>query len=308
MSKLKKALERAKKVRSEDVHESETGSKLRRAVKKAQKKAGPEQPMAKRSMPERTMAQRSMPEPTMPEQTKSDEVRITYTRTKILDIDPKNLKKNKIFSHIKEDRMIDQINILRTQLLHKLEEINGSTLMVTSANPGEGKTFTSINLGISIAQELNRTVLLVDCDLRQPEGTHFDFASDFFGVEIHQGLSDYLLGQANLDEILFNPGIERLTILPGGKPMLNSAELLSSPKMEMLVQEMKTRYGKDRVVIFDSPSILTISDPLAFARFVDGILLVVESNKSTKEDIKTTMELLKDRVILGTVLNKFKPI
>jgi len=303
MSKLKRALERAKQARSEDIHDLDTGSNLRRAVKKAQKKAGSEL-----TMPEQTIPERMIPERTIPEQTKSEEVRIAYTRTKILDIDPKNLKKNKIFSHIKEDRMINQINILRTQLLHKLEEINGNTLMITSANPGEGKTFTCINLGISIAQELNRTVLLVDCDLRQPEGNHFDFASDFFGVEINKGLSDYLLGQVNLEDILFNPGIEKLTILPGGKPLLNSAEQLSSPKMEMLVKEMKVRYGKDRVVIFDSPSILTISDPLAFARFVDGILLVVETNKSTKEDIKTTMELLKDRVILGTVLNKFKPI
>ena len=76
----------------------------------------------------------------------------------------------------------------------------------------------------------------------------------------------------------------------------------------MLVKEMKERYGKDRIIIFDSPSILTISDPLAFARFVDGILLVVETKKSTREDIKKVMNLLKDRVILGTVLNKFKPI
>ena len=293
MSKLKKALERAKQARTGEVREKQIGSKLRPAIKKAQVKEESEQIVLER---------------TMPEQMKSEEVHISYTRTKVLDIDTRNLKKNKIFSHIKENRMNDQINILRTQLLHKLAEINGNTMMVTSANPGEGKTFTSINLGISIAQELNRTVLLVDCDLRQPEGNHFDFASDFFGVQINKGLSDYLLGQANLEDILLNPGIERLTILPGGKPLLNSAELLASPKMEMLVKEMKTRYGKDRVVIFDSPSILAISDPLAFARFVDGILLVVETNRSTKEDIKTTMELLKDRVILGTVLNKFKPI
>jgi non-specific protein-tyrosine kinase len=201
--------------------------------------------------------------------------------------------------------MTDQINILRTQLLYKLGEINGNTLMVTSANPGEGKTFTSINLGISIAQELSRSVLLVDCDLRQPEANHFDFASDFFGVKIKQGLSDYLLGEVDLEDILLNPGIDKLTILPGGKPILNSAELLVSPRMEMLVKETKERYGKDRIIIFDSPSILTISDPLAFARFVDGILLVVETKKSTREDVKKVMNLLKDRVILGTVLNKF---
>jgi len=297
MSKLKKALERAKEARSIESHSGENGNRLGRALKKAKRKAEPEQKGPGQTRSEQTQSEKTRPE----------EIRISYSRTKVLDIDPQNLKKNKIFSHIKEDRMTDQINILRTQLLHKLAEIEGSTLMVTSANPGEGKTFTSINLGISIAQELNRTVLLVDCDLRQPEEHHFDFASDFFGVEIHKGLSDYLLGQADFEDILYNPGIERLTILPGGKPILNSAELLSSPKMEMMVNEMKLRYGKERVIIFDSPSILTISDPLAFARFVDGILLVVETNRSTKSDIKTTMELLKDRVILGTVLNKFKP-
>ena len=282
MSKLKKALERAKQARAEEGYEKDSEDKLSQAVKKTQVKPAPEH-------------------------SKSEEVHIAYTRTKVLDIDTRKLKKNKIFSHIKEDRMTDQINILRTQLLHKLEEINGNTLMVTSAHPGEGKTFTSINLGISIAQELSRSVLLVDCDLRQPEVNHFDFASDFFGVEIKQGLSDYLLGQVDLEDILLNPGIDKLTILPGGKSILNSAELLVSPRMKMLVKEVKARYGKDRIVIFDSPSILTISDPLAFARFVDGILLVVETKKSTREDIKKVMNLLKDRVILGTVLNKFKP-
>jgi protein-tyrosine kinase len=287
MSKLKKALERAKSIRSEGTIEIEKDNKLRRAVKKAQEKEKPQK--------------------TVSEEPRSEEVRVSYTHTKVLDINKQNLRENKIFSHIKVDRMTDQINILRTQVLNKLQDIEGNTLMVTSANPGEGKTFTSINLGISIAQQLDRTVLLVDCDLRQPEKNHFDFTTDFFGVEIHQGLSDYLLGQADLEDVLFNPGIERLTVLPGGKPIKNSAELLSSPRMELMVREMKDRYGKDRVIIFDSPSILAISDPLALARFVDGVLLVVETNRSTKEDIKKTMELLKDQVILGAILNKYKP-
>lgn len=282
MSKLKKALERAKQTREEGILEPDTGSRLKGAVEKAQTTREPQ-----------------------PE--KSEEVNIAYTQTKVLDIDAQSLKKNKIISHIKEEWMAEQISILRTQLLHKLEEIDGNTLMVTSANPGEGKTFTSINLGVSIAQDLNRTVLLVDCDLRRPDDSHFDFSSDFFGVEINKGLADYLLGQAELKDILLNPGIERLTILPGGKPLLNSSELLASRKMEMLVKEMKERYGKDRIIIFDCPSILAISDPLSIARFVDGILLVVETNRSTKDDIKKVMNLLKDRVILGTVLNKFKP-
>lgn len=280
MSKLKKALERAKRSRENAGHiisQTETRHK----------------PAEHNSAPQKAQKER-------------DEIDFTYSVTKILDIDPVQLKKNKIFSHLKEDRISDQVNILRTQVLNKLNEIDGNTVMVTSTNPGEGKTFTSINLGISIAQELDKTVLIVDCDLRRPDPHHFDFARDFFGVDIEQGLSDYLLGQVGLADVLLNPGIPRLTILPGGRHLLNSAELLGSPKMEKLVHEMKTRYGKNRIVIFDSPSILTISDPLSFSRFVDGILLVIEAEKTSSEDLKAVMELLKGRTILGTILNKIK--
>ena len=277
MSKLKKALERAKKARGDIAANSGLEGQ------------------------NRTSLLRTSPgEPDRP----SQEIKVSYSRTKVMDIDPRKLKKNKIFSHIKEDGMAEQISILKTQLINKLEEIDGNTLMVTSAHPGEGKTFMSINLAFSIAQELHRTVLLVDCDLRQPDAGHVDFTSDYFGFDVDKGLSDYLLGQVELENILLNPGIDRLTILPGGRPILNSLELLSSARMEMLVKEMKQRYGKNRIVIFDSPSILKISDPLAFSRFVDGILLVVENKRSSATDVKKVMNLLKDRVILGTILNK----
>jgi len=310
MSKLKKALEQAKKARNNvDEQSIEPGSKIQRAMNRARTES-------ERSQPRKIAEQKAEPKPRMSadvlnhervqDSTDSQEVNIDYTRTKILDLDPRKLKKNKIFSHIKEDRMTDQISILRTQLLYKLEEIGGNSLMVTSAHPGEGKTFTSINLGISIAQELNRTVLLVDCDMRIPEKGHYDFASDFFGVKVRHGLSDYLLDRVGLEDILLNPGIDRLTLLPGGNPLVNSAELLASVKMQMLVREMKIRYGKERIVIFDSPSILRISDPLVFSQFVDGILLVVEAKKSTKEDVEKVMELLKNRLILGTILNKLR--
>lgn len=231
---------------------------------------------------------------------------VVYTRTKVLDIDVDKLKENKIFSHIKNYEVTDQINILRTQVLNKLNEIDGNTLMVTSVHPGEGKTFTSINLGISIAQELDRTVLLVDCDLRDPAIGHFDFASDFFGVKIAHGLSDYLLGQAELTDILLNPGIPRLTILPGGKSLPNSAELLGSARMKKLVEDMKHRYGRKRVIIFDSPSLLKFSDPLSFSRFVDGVLLVVQADRTNTDDLKKVVNLLGKEKIIGTILNQVK--
>lgn len=275
MSKLKKALERAKEKRNDSS-----------VVFREKSDVLPDAQPAKDTHPQ--------------------EIQVNYSKTRVIKIDPAKLKRNRIFSHMKEDGMAEQISILRTQLLNKLEQIGGNTLMVTSAHPGEGKTFMSINLGISIAQELSRTVLLVDCDLRKPDTGHFDFASDFFGVSIEKGLADYLLGQVELEDILLNPGIDRLTILPGGKSLLNSAELLSSVRMKTLVDDMKHRYGRNRIVIFDSPSILKISDPLAFSKFVDGILLVVAMKKTSSAEVKKVMALLKDRVILGTVFNKVK--
>ncbi|MCD6185114.1 MAG: polysaccharide biosynthesis tyrosine autokinase [Deltaproteobacteria bacterium] len=199
--------------------------------------------------------------------------------------------------------MMDYSNLLRTQILNKLEEIGGNSLLITSANPGEGKTFTSINLSISIAQELNRTVLLVDADLRRPANTHFDFARDHFGLNTKQGLADYLLGQVELQDLLINPGIDKLTILPSGRALPNSAELLGSARMEQLIIEMKNRY-QDRIVIIDGPSIFMCPDPVILSRLVDGVLLVVETERTSPKDIKRLLELIGNRPIIGTVLNK----
>jgi len=91
---------------------------------------------------------------------------VCYTQTKIKKIDDRLLKKGKIFSLFHEYQITDQIKTIRTQIINKLKEVNGNTLMVTSSNPGEGKTFTAINLGVSIAHELNKTVLLIDGDLQ----------------------------------------------------------------------------------------------------------------------------------------------
>ena len=234
------------------------------------------------------------------------EVHVTYSNTKSVDIDHSIFKKNKLFSLFQGYEVTDQINVLRTQVLNKMKEIGGNSLLVTSANPGEGKTFTSINLGISIAKELDRTVLLVDTDLRNPGLHHYDFANDFFGIDINKGLSNYLLGQVEISDLLLNPGIQKLTILPAGKPISNSAELLSSPRMEELVIEMKNRYRGDRIIIFDSSALLTCPDPLVFSHLVDGVLVVVEMERTSPRELERVMELLKDKPVVGTVLNKAK--
>ena len=228
---------------------------------------------------------------------------VTYTNTQVQEIDLETLRKNKIYSLFKDNDTNDQIEILRTQIINRLKQINGNTILVTSANPGEGKTFVSINLGVSIAQQFEKTALIVDADLRHPWKDHKSFSDDFWGIKAEKGLSDYFLDQAEIDEIMINPGIDKLTIIPGGRTVTNSADFLGSSKMEKLVKELKRRYS-ERIIIFDCPAMLRYSDPLVFSHLIDGVLLVIESERTTPEEIKKVASLLKERNILGCVYNK----
>jgi non-specific protein-tyrosine kinase len=119
-------------------------------------------------------------------------------------------------------------------------------------------------------------------------------------------LADYLLGNAAIEDVFVNPGIEKLTILPGGKPLSNSSELLGSKRMEELVIDLKNRYRNDRIVIFDSPAMLACTDPLVFSHLIDGVIIVVQAERTSPDDIRRVVDLLQDRPILGTVLNKSK--
>ncbi len=225
------------------------------------------------------------------------EVNPSYDRTRSFKVDPKVMERNKVFSFFPGRAMADNLKILQTQVLNRLEERGGNTIMVTSANRLEGKTTTAVNMAISMSRELHRTVLLVDTDLRRPA------VHRFLGMEALSGLSSYLLKEAEIPDLLLHPGIEKLVILPAGRPLPQSAELLGSPRMKALVQEMRERYP-DRVVLFDAPPILESADALAFSKLVDGVLFVVEAERTKRDEVKRAFELLQGRPVLGTVLNK----
>jgi exopolysaccharide/PEP-CTERM locus tyrosine autokinase len=220
-----------------------------------------------------------------------------YQRTRVMPVDENVLLENRILNQSNNSVVTDRYNLLRTKIFERTRDSGMNSILVTSVTKGEGKTLTSINLAISIARELNQTVLLVDADLRSPT------VHKILGLQKDKGLSDYLLHDIPISDLLINPGIEKLVILPGGKSIPNSAEILGSPKMETLVQEMKQRY-KDRYVIFDSPPLLNSPDPIVFSSYVDGIVLVVEAGKTTTQQITEAMNLLKGKNIIGTVLNK----
>ena len=223
---------------------------------------------------------------------------LVYTQTKVVKVPDETLRKNRVLAGSPEEPWVNAYKLLRTRVLHRLREMdNANTLAITSPAPGAGKSLTSINLALSIALEVNKTVLLVDADLRRPS------LHTYLGLKPKYGLSDYLTRGIPLEKMLINPGIGRFVVLPAGRQRSDSAELLTSPRMEKLVKELKQRYHS-RYIIYDLPPMLAVADVLAFAPYVDATMLVVEEGKSREEDIAHSCELLQKMNFIGAVLNK----
>ena len=222
---------------------------------------------------------------------------IAYTETCTIRLSPDSLRENRVILSEQNDIVAGAYKMLRTQVLQRMRENDWKALGITSCRPGEGKSLTAINLAISLAKVVNYTVLLVDGDLRRPR------IHEYLDYEPKYGLDDYLIDDVPLKDILVNPQIERLVILPGRKPVANSSELLSSPKMGRLVDDLKSRYPS-RLVVFDLPPVLATDDALAFSSYIDAILLVLERGKTDREEIKRAGKLLRDTNLIGTVLNK----
>jgi protein-tyrosine kinase len=228
----------------------------------------------------------------------ADSEKITYTQTRVLPIDKKHLRENRIVTGFKPGKWVESFKMLRTRCLQSMDAMNWKTIAVTSPNNHAGNSLTAANLAISIAMELNRSVLLVDANFQNPS------ICKLFGIKQNAGLSDYLLNDTPLNEILVNPSIERLVVLPAGtQTILNSTEILRSPKMIRLVNEMKNRFAS-RIVIFDLPPLLSQADTLGFSPYVDCVLLVVDEGNTKTDELKHAATLLKEVNVLGTVLNK----
>jgi len=227
----------------------------------------------------------------------NDLSQIVYSQTRVIAIPRNVLLKRHIITPDSADEQVRPYKILRTRVLQKMRENGWNTLAVTSANPGEGKTLTAVNLAISIAMEVACTVVLVDLDLMRP-GVHRTM-----GFKTEHGIVDYLRDDVPLENVLVNPGIARFVVLPGSKPLRDSSEMLSSPKMAELVQELKNRYPS-RFVIFDMPPLRGSDDMLAFAPCVDAVLLVVEEGKTQIDDLQRASSVLANMNLVGTVLNK----
>jgi exopolysaccharide/PEP-CTERM locus tyrosine autokinase len=173
-----------------------------------------------------------------------------------------------------------------------------SLVMVTSALPGEGKTFCAINLALSIALEKDYSVLLVDADVAKPS------IPQLLGLDAGKGLMDLLVDRRiELEEVLCKIDIGKLTLLPAGTVHQHATELLASGAMRELLREMAERY-QDRIIIFDSPPLLAASEAGVLANQMGQIVLVVETGKTSEAALKNALSRIETSNITGLVLNK----
>jgi protein-tyrosine kinase len=227
----------------------------------------------------------------------NDFTEIEYQNTQVVKLDSSHLEKNRILSHLKKDIHSGVFDSLRTQVLQKMEDNNWRTIAVVSPTPESGKTLVSINLSISISNQPNRTAILVDFDLRRPK------VATYLGIHTEKSVTDYLAGEAQLQEVMFNPGIPGLVVMPTMRAISKSAEMLASRKVKGLVEDLRTKY-ESRIVIFDLPPVLNTDDALVILPHIDCILLVVANGMSTQAEIEETLHHLPREKLLGVVLNK----
>lgn len=196
------------------------------------------------------------------------------------------------FRHIKRKLLNNAFGPTSKTLRHS------NLIMISSSTPNEGKTFISINLALSIALEQDKTVLLVDADVLRPS-LHRELE-----FESKQGLLEYLLDEVpSLSNIIYNTNIPNLKLIPAGKPHHLTNELLASTKMAALAEELAQRYP-DRIVIFDCPPILGVTETPVLSSLVGQAIVVVEESKTKLENVKKAVAQLNDDIAIGFVMNK----
>lgn len=220
-----------------------------------------------------------------------------YALSEKRPVDPDLIRKNRGVCINPDTPEMEYYKILRARIRHLAKERDIRTIMVTSPGRNEGKTVTTINLGLVFARAYHQTVLLVDCDFRQQD------IHQYLGIRQEKSLVDYFYDDLPLHRLITRPGIDHFTLISGSHTVPTSSELLSSAMMRDLVSEMAARY-EDRIVLFDVPPVLDRSETISLAPMMDGILMVIEAGVTPKTNIQKALSLLPREKFLGFVLNK----
>jgi exopolysaccharide/PEP-CTERM locus tyrosine autokinase len=205
-------------------------------------------------------------------------------------------------------RLLEDFRIIKRPLLQRAfdpsedAERPNNLIMITSSLPGEGKTYCAINLAMSIAMELDHTVLLVDADVARPSVLRT------LGLPAQRGLMDLLLDdKLELSDVMLRTNVDTLRILPAGTSTPRATELLASSMMSSLVNEIARRYP-DRIVIFDSPPLLLTSEARVLASHMGQIVVVVEAQGTTQHAVKDALYYLGERSNVNLIYNKARDL
>ena len=225
--------------------------------------------------------------------------------TQFIDIDLESLSKRNFVAKATERKLIyEEYRVIKRKLINNAFGPLSSTLrnpnliLVSSSRPGEGKTFTSVNLALSIALEQDKTVLLVDADVLRPN------VSRTLEISVPRGLTDYLSSDnVDVTDIMYSTNVERLKLIAAGKPHHLSTELLASDKMAALVNEFASRYP-DRIVIFDAPPLLGVNETSVLAAMCGQAVIVLEENKTKLNELEKAISMLPPDLATGFVINK----
>ena len=275
MEQIKQAVERAKA--------SETGDRLR--------------PIA---APQTSMA--SQP-PTSPSLTPTKEPLADQAgvvpQFREVNLDRRQLEKNRIIAHNASDPRSKSFDMLRTQVLQAMDQKNWHFLAVTSPTAGCGKTVTAINLALSIARQPERSALLVDLDLQRPA------VANYLGIKCQHGLQGILEGRSTLADVMVRTHIDNceLMVLPTEAPTVHSSELISSRTLGTMLQDIRRAF-RTRTVIFDMPPILQGDEVLATLPRIDCVLLVTAAGVSTQHQVLECNKHLQAAEVIRLVLNR----
>jgi protein-tyrosine kinase len=214
-------------------------------------------------------------------------------------VDARAMERQCVLPAVSDTAALRAFKILRTRVLRRLDMHKWSSIAVSGMSVGEGKTLTAINLALALSQDVNTWVFLVDLDLQRPQ------VANYLGMSFEKGLSDYLLGKAELEDVVYNLQSERLGVIPNARAFQHSSEFLNSPRMSEFTAALEREVPR-RIVIFDMPPLLASDDVLAFAPQFDSLLLVVSEGRSGRAMLRGAKEILAEMNLLGVALNRSK--
>ncbi|HBV21659.1 MAG TPA: capsular biosynthesis protein [Nitrosomonas sp.] len=223
-------------------------------------------------------------------------------KTNFINIDLDRLHRLGIVTPDKGKTQIsEQFRIIKRPLLTKaFTKKNNNLIMISSALAGEGKSFCSVNLAMSIASEMDHRVLLIDADVARPS------MPNLLGFTNKKGLMELLLGESNdVADVMIKTNVEKLSLITVGTSHSHATELLASQTMAMLLEELAQRYN-DRIVIFDAPPMLLTSEARVLAERVGQIVLVVEAERTTQQAVNHVLDQFNSKSNINLIYNKVR--